>query len=50
LIANKEADMFPNFAGTTQKRRFEISGDQLTITNPTGASGGILSVVLKRAK
>jgi hypothetical protein len=50
LIVNIEADTFPNFVGTTQKRRFEISGDQLTITNPTGASGGVLTVVLERAK
>jgi hypothetical protein len=50
LIVNIEGDTFPNFAGTVQKRRFDISGDQLTITNPTGASGGILTVVLKRAK
>ena len=27
LIVNIEADTFPNFAGTTQKRHFEISGD-----------------------
>ena len=50
LIVNIEADTFPNFAGTTQKRHFEISGDQLIITNPTGASGGFLTVVLRRAK
>lgn len=41
---------FPNFAGTTQTRRFEISGDQLTIANPTPAVGSAAKVVLKRAK
>jgi hypothetical protein len=30
LIVSIEADTFPNFAGKTQKRRFEITGDQLT--------------------
>ena len=50
LIVQIEADTFPSFAGTMQTRRFEISGDQLTITNPTGTSGGILTVVLRRAK
>ena len=50
LTVNIEGDTFPNFAGTVQKRRFEISGDQLVITNPTGASGGIVTVVLKRAR
>lgn len=50
LTVKIEGDTFPNFAGTEQRRRFEISGDQLTITNPTGASGGVLTVVLKRAK
>lgn len=50
LTVRIEGDTFPNFAGTEQTRRFDISGDQLTITNPTGASGGVLTVVLKRAK
>jgi hypothetical protein len=41
---------FPNFAGTTQTRRFAISGDELTISNPTPAVGSAAKVVLKRAK
>ena len=45
-----EGASFPNFAGTTQTRRFEISGDQLTISNPTPAVGSAAKVVLKRAK
>jgi hypothetical protein len=50
LTVKIEGDTFPNFVGTAQTRHFEISGDQLTITNPTGASGGVVTVVLKRAK
>ena len=46
-----EGASFPNFAGTAQTRRFAISGDQLTITNPTAQlSAGVAKVVLKRAK
>ena len=45
-----EGASFPNFAGTTQTRRFEISGDELTISNPTPAVGSAAKVVLKRAK
>jgi hypothetical protein len=50
LTVEIESDTFPNFVGKTQTRHFEISGDLLTITNPTGASGGVVTVVLKRAK
>jgi hypothetical protein len=45
-----EGASFPNFAGTTQTRRFAISGDELTISNPTPAVGSAAKVVLKRAK
>ena len=41
---------FPNFAGTTQTRRFAVSGDELTISNPTPAVGSAAKVVLRRAK
>ena len=45
-----EGATFPNFFGTEQRRLFSISGDQLTITNPTPALGNVARVVLKRAK
>jgi hypothetical protein len=45
-----EGATYPNFAGNTQTRGFAISGDQLTITNPSAAQGGVAKVVLKRAK
>jgi hypothetical protein len=35
--------------GTSQKRLYTISGDQLTISNPTASGGGAATVVLKRA-
>lgn len=51
LTVKIEGSTFPNFAGTEQTRRFEILGDQLTITNTTGSVGaGVATIVLKRAK
>ena len=44
-----EYSTFANFTGTTQKRSYTISGDTMTITNPTASSGGAAKVVLKRA-
>ena len=45
-----EGATFPNWIGTSPKRLYAISGDTLTITNPTpSAGGGVLTVVLKRA-
>jgi len=31
---------FPNRSGTTEKRIYKISGDEMTTVNPTAASGG----------
>ena len=31
---------YPNRSGTTEKRIYKISGDELTTVNPTAASGG----------
>jgi hypothetical protein len=50
LTMRIDANTFANFAGTVQKRRFTIVGDQLTINNPAGASGGDVTVILKRAQ
>ena len=44
-----EAATLPNWMGTLQKRTYTISGDQLTISNPTASGAGAATVVLKRA-
>jgi Lipocalin-like domain len=44
-----EGATLPNWMGTSQKRTYTISGDQLTISNPTGSGAGAATVVLKRA-
>ena len=50
MTMQMEGATFPNWVGTTHKRLFAISGDTLTITNPTpSGGGGVLTVVLKRA-
>jgi hypothetical protein len=50
ITMQMEGATFPNWVGTTHKRLFAISGDTLTVTNPTpSGGGGILTVVLKRA-
>jgi hypothetical protein len=50
ITMQMEGATFPNWVGTTHKRLFAISGDTLTITNPTpSGGGGVLTVVLKRA-
>ena len=45
-----KASSFPNFTGQTQKRRVSLSGDELTIVNAAGASGGSAEVKWRRAK
>ena len=50
LTVKIEGATFPNYAGTEQKRQYVVSGDQLTITNPTSAVGGVVKIVLTRAK
>ena len=50
LTMQMEGATFPNWIGTSHKRLYAISGDTLTITNPTpSVGGGVLTVVLKRA-
>jgi hypothetical protein len=44
-----EGATLPNWMGTSQKRTYTISGDQLTISNPTGSGAGAATVLLKRA-
>jgi len=50
ISMNIEGSTFPNWNGTDQKRLFTLSGDQLTLTNPTGSVGGNARIVWKRAK
>ncbi|MGD0023765.1 MAG: lipocalin-like domain-containing protein [Xanthobacteraceae bacterium] len=45
-----EGATFPNWTGTAQKRGFSISGDELTIINAGGSSGGSNELKLKRVK
>lgn len=40
---------FPNFNGAEQKRTLQLEGDQLTVINAAGASGGTAYVTWKRA-
>ncbi|HKG01192.1 MAG TPA: lipocalin-like domain-containing protein [Xanthobacteraceae bacterium] len=45
-----ESATLANWNGTTQKRLYVITGDQMTLTNPTTSAGsGVAKVVLKRA-
>jgi len=44
------ASSFPNRAGTTEKRTYKIVGDQMSVVNPTAASGGTSYQTLVRAK
>jgi hypothetical protein len=44
------ASSFPNRAGTTEKRTYKLSGDELTSVNPTAASGGTSYAKLVRVK
>jgi hypothetical protein len=44
------ASSFPNFTGQTQKRKILLSGDELTVVNTAGASGGTAEVTWRRAK
>ena len=46
------AATYPNFNGTRQNRRFALSGDELTLTNPSpsGGGGGGAVQVWRRAK
>ena len=42
---------FPNEVGAEQERTYELTGDTLTLVNPTPPSGGRMSIsVLKRIK
>ena len=44
------ASSYPNRAGTTEKRTYKLSGNELTAVNPTASSGGTSHSKLVRAK
>ena len=44
------ASSYPNRAGTTEKRTYKISGDELTAVNPSASSGGTSYSKLTRVK
>ena len=35
------ASSYPNRVGTSEKRTYKVTGDELTAVNPTAASGGV---------
>jgi Lipocalin-like domain len=45
-----EGCTFPNWDGEVQKRVLNVTGDEMKVTNPTAAIGGISYVIWKRAK
>jgi len=50
LNVHIEGSMFPNQAGTDSKRSVTLSGNDLTVSNPTPGSGGTSISVWKRDK
>ena len=44
-----EGATFANWVGTSQKRTYTISGDDLILKNQTSSSGAAVTVVMKRA-
>jgi hypothetical protein len=44
-----EGATFPNWVGTSQKRTYTISGDEMKLINPTASGGGTATVLMKRA-
>ena len=45
-----ETSTFPNWDGTTQKRPFTVSGDELKYVTPASSGGGRSDLVWKRVK
>ena len=50
LNSHIEGSTFPNWRGADQKRVLELSGDELTLTNPRSSTAGSATSVWKRAK
>ena len=47
---NVASSSFPNWNGTTQKRPFSVSGDELKWNTPAASGGGSNDLVWKRVK
>jgi Lipocalin-like domain len=45
-----EGSTFPNWDGQDQKRVMTVKGDEMNVTNPTSAIGGVTYFTLKRVK
>jgi len=50
LLMRIELSSFPNFDGLQQRRSIKLENDELTVINPTGASGGTAYITWKRVK
>ena len=50
LTIKVEHSTFPNWIGTDQQRTITITGDEMKWTNPAGSGGGVVELVLRRAK
>jgi hypothetical protein len=50
IAIHVEASSFANWNGADQKRLMTVSGDTLTINNPTSPGGGSATVTLTRVK
>ena len=50
LTMHIQASSFPNFNGSEQKRTLTLKGDELTLINAAGASGGTANVTWKRLR
>ena len=50
IVMRIEHSSFPNFRGAEQRRNFKFDGEQLTIVNTTGASGGSAIAIWKRVQ
>jgi hypothetical protein len=49
VTVNIEGATFANWIGTSQKRTYVISGDEMKLLNPTASGGGSATVLMKRA-
>jgi hypothetical protein len=45
-----DGSTFPNWDGQDQKRVMTVKGDEMNVTNPTSAIGGVTYFTLKRVK
>ena len=50
LTIKVEHSTFPNWIGTDQKRTITTTGDEMKWTNLAGSGGGVVELVLRRAK